>query len=157
MSYMAIATALIDVVPLVQKLIDHPKKGKDVAKRLSSVAQKVSHLSDPYLIAESFQNNPELLLEFYKKLMQTEKELYLAMLSDRESARKRTSLSRSNGMLIVSLCGLMWCLYLLAFGIHSTESIMLISTASGIFGSCLKDIYAFEFSSRELFQENIIK
>lgn len=148
MSYMAIATALVEVVPLISRMINHPKKGPEVARKISNIARVVTCKTDPHQIAECFYDNPEMLLEFYKKLMQTEKEIYLAMLSDRARARERNNIKRSTLLLCVSVCGLVSCLYLLTNCAFSSETTMILSTACGVFGACLKDIYAFEFSSQ---------
>jgi hypothetical protein len=148
MSALTIATALFEAVPTLKKLVEHPLKGQDVAKKVSAIACHVTKHTDPSKIMETLNDNPTLLVEFYKKLMETEKDMYIAMLSDREQARKRTSPNSSRFMLFLSLSGLASCLFLLALGDFSGEVTALLSTASGIFGACLKDIYAFEFSGR---------
>jgi len=148
MNPLAIATALFDVVPALKKLVEHPLKGQDFAQKVSTIAHQITKHTDPAKIMEVLNDNPQLLVEFYKKLVETEKEMYMAMLSDREQARKRTSPNNSRFMLFLSLSGLATCLFLLALGNLSPEIITLLSTTSGIFGTCLKDIYAFEFSGK---------
>lgn len=148
MSAFAIATALFEAVPMLKKLVEHPLKGKDVAQKVSAIARQITNHIDPSKIMEVLNGNPALLVEFYQKLMETEKEMYMAMLADREHARSRTSPSSSRFMLFLSLSGLASCLFLLALGNLSGEVTTLLSTASGIFGACLKDIYAFEFSGK---------
>lgn len=148
MSALAIATALFEAVPTLKRLVEHPLKGQDVAKKVSTIARQITKHTDPSKIMEALNDNPALLVEFYKKLMETEKEMYVAMLTDREHARNRTSPNSSRFMLFLSLSGLASCLFLLALGDLSGEVTALLSTASGIFGACLKDIYAFEFSGK---------
>lgn len=148
MSALAIATALFEAVPMLKKLVEHPLKGKDMAQKVSAIARQLTNHTDPSKIMEVLNDNPALLVEFYKKLMETVKEMYLAMLTDREHARSRTSPSSSRFMLFLFLSGLASCLFLLALGNLSGEVTALLSTASGIFGACLKDIYAFEFSGK---------
>ena len=132
----------------MKKLVEHPLKGQDIAKKVSTIARQITKHTDPSKIMEALNDDPALLVEFYKKLMETEKDMYLAMLSDRNQARQRTSPDNSRFMLFLSLSGLATCLFLLALGNPSAEMTTLLSTASGIFGACLKDIYAFEFSGK---------
>ena len=145
---MVIATALFEAVPMLKKLVDHPIKGQEIAKKMSLIARQLTKHTDPNKITEALNDNPELLVEFYKKLMETEKEMYVAMLSDRERARQRTSPNSSRFMLFLSLSGLASCLFVLSWGSSSAEVTTLLTTACGIFGACLKDIYAFEFSGK---------
>lgn len=74
---------------------------------------------------------------------------------DRKNARKRNiylekrEKSKKYFMLFVSVFGLATCLLILALSSEMTsEVINIIATAAGIFGSCLKDAYIFEFGSR---------
>jgi len=68
------------------------------------------------------------------------------------------------GLLVLgALIGLLACVILLSFSKDlSGEAVGLISAVSGIFGSCLKDIYSFEFGSsrgskdKDRFGRNII-
>ncbi len=145
---MAIVAALIEAVPMLKKMIADPNKGKDLAKKVSDLACHITQKSTPTDVLSSLQQNPELFIEFHKKLMETEKEMYLATLNDRASARQRTTPGNSRFMLFLSLAGLVSCLTLLATGQLSPEVTTLLSTASGIFGACVKDIYAFEFSGK---------
>lgn len=74
---------------------------------------------------------------------------------DRKNARKRDVLlsrhakRKRNVMLFLAFIGLVSCLSILGLVSElSTEMICIISTTAGIFGSCLKDAYVFEFGSR---------
>ncbi|QEK38045.1 hypothetical protein FZC35_01495 [Candidatus Cytomitobacter indipagum] len=74
---------------------------------------------------------------------------------DRKNARKRDALlskhekRKRHIMLFLAFAGLSFCLLVLGMiSDLSTEMICIISTAAGIFGSCLKDAYVFEFGSR---------
>ncbi|QEK38519.1 hypothetical protein [Candidatus Cytomitobacter primus] len=74
---------------------------------------------------------------------------------DRKNARKRNILlhkkekRRKHLMLFLAFFGLSFCLTILSVISNlSSEMICILSTAAGIFGSCLKDAYVFEFGSR---------
>ncbi|QEK39050.1 hypothetical protein [Candidatus Nesciobacter abundans] len=57
---------------------------------------------------------------------------------------------RANAMFLLAFFGLFSCLLLLGLMPNITsEVICIISASAGIFGSCLKDAYVFEFGSRE--------
>ncbi|USO00657.1 MAG: hypothetical protein H6845_02485 [Alphaproteobacteria bacterium] len=72
---------------------------------------------------------------------------------DRKDARKRDLLSTSKNtktLLYLSFIGLTACLMMLWLIPDMTADVIcIIATASGIFGSCLKDAYVFEFGSRD--------
>ncbi len=75
---------------------------------------------------------------------------------DRKNARKRNILvhkrdkKKKHFMLFLAFFGLSTCLLILGLISNmSSEIICIIATAAGIFGSCLKDIYVFEFGSRK--------
>ncbi len=74
---------------------------------------------------------------------------------DRKNARKRSIFmhkkekKKKHFMLFLAFFGLSICLLILGLLSNmSSEVICIISTAAGIFGSCLKDAYVFEFGSR---------
>jgi uncharacterized protein YacL len=79
------------------------------------------------------------------------------ILYDRKDARKRDiSFSqsgklnkRADFMVMCAAIGLLICLITIGFFSHkiSGEAIGIISTIAGLFGSCLKDAYGFEFGS----------
>lgn len=55
---------------------------------------------------------------------------------------------RIDMMIICALIGLIACLFILAHGEDVPgEAVGIISTVTGIFGACLKDVYSFEFGS----------
>lgn len=75
----------------------------------------------------------------------------------------RASNIRMGLLVLGALIGLLICVILLSFSKDlSGEAVGLISAVSGIFGSCLKDIYSFEFGSsrgskdKDRFGRNII-
>lgn len=81
----------------------------------------------------------------------------MADYKDREGARLRgmalaqagRSNLRADIMVVSAACGLIGCLVTITlYRINLPgEAVSIISTIAGIFGSCLKDAYAFEFGS----------
>lgn len=135
-------------------------QGENSEKTLQKVLHTASQLtqsSDPHQMVTAFTQNPELLFQFHKALLELEKEIPREERLDRTSARARDVALVQSGrqnlradiMVIAAAMGLASCLMILGFyrGHLPGEAVGIISTVAGIFGSCLKDAYAFEFGS----------
>lgn len=125
-------------------------KADNVAEKIIGTAETLTGTDDINHMKDAFKNSPETVLQF-------QKEVSKFALDDRINARQRdTSIFqvgkrnlRGDIMVLSALLGLLGCLSpLTVFKMSlSGEVIGIISTIAGIFGSCLKDAYAFEFGS----------
>jgi len=122
----------------------------DTAKRLTGEKEESA-------IVKALSSDPEVLLKFQKEMIQLYNNLETCEVEDRHSARSRDLALFQTGrknlradiMVVCAAGGLVLCLISLAFFKRSLpgEAVGIISTVAGIFGSCLKDAYAFEFGS----------
>lgn len=154
----AISTALslAQFVPTVGKWLFGENKAA-AAEKLIEIAKEVTGKPSDKSALATLAQRPELLLEFQKTVMRWERDLEETVALDRRSARERDKAFVESGrknirgdvMVVAAALGLVSCLLLLAFfrGKMPGEAVGIISTVAGIFGSCLKDAYAFEFGS----------
>jgi hypothetical protein len=160
--FLKIATALADLVPSLTKWFGPEHKSTDdrtrkIVNQVIEVAKRVTQTDDAATALSMLQANPKALLEFQAKISEIERDLERAFLSDRASARVRDMAlintgrqnTRADIMVISAAVGLMGCLIAIAYFKQSLpgEAVGIISTIAGIFGSCLKDAYSFEFGS----------
>jgi hypothetical protein len=150
------AYALAELSPLLGRWLGG-EQGEKVAKHAVNLAQNITGAQEQMDVLGSLKRDPKLLLEFQQSLMRLDHELELASYKDREDARARdVALAqagrnnlRADIMVISAAFGLIACL--LTITLYRTslpgEAVGIISTIAGIFGSCLKDAYAFEFGS----------
>ncbi|MBW8309830.1 MAG: hypothetical protein K0M45_09415 [Candidatus Paracaedibacteraceae bacterium] len=136
------------------------EKAEEVAENVLNIAKRVTGIEDSSDMLRLLLEQPELVIEFQKAILNLEAELELAALQDKQDARARDMALIKTGrhniradiMVISAAGGLISCLVTLAYYSEFLpgEAVGIISTVAGIFGSCLKDAYAFEFgSSRE--------
>lgn len=154
--FITLARSLIDFVPFLAKWLGSEQEEKVVAKVID-VAESVTGKNDPVSILAALRENPPLLTEFQGILSKLDYELKMTELKDRENARFRDialaqagrSNMRGDIMVIAAAFGLIFCLITITLYRSSLpgEAVGIISTIAGIFGSCLKDAYAFEFGS----------
>jgi hypothetical protein len=150
------AYALAEFSPLLGRWLGG-EQGEKVAKHAVEVAQSLTGAKNPQDVLESLKKDPKLLLEFQHSLLRLDHELELASYKDREDARARDiaiaqagrNNLRADIMVIAAAFGLIACLLTMTLFRTSLpgEAVGIISTIAGIFGSCLKDAYAFEFGS----------
>lgn len=149
-------SALAELSPILGRWIGG-EQGEKVAHQAINLAQSITGEQDPLKVLGSLKGDPELLRKFQQALMQMNHELELAAYQDRDNARARDialaqagrSNLRADIMVLSAALGLISCL--LTITLYRTslpgEAVGIISTIAGIFGSCLKDAYAFEFGS----------
>lgn len=152
----AAAAALVEFAPMIARWLGG-EKGEQVATDVFDVAKRLTGYEDKNQILNTLSANPALLMQFQKEMLQLEAALANAESADRRDARAREiSLTqvghrnfRADIMVVAAAVGLSSCLLCLAFYRESLpgEAVGIISTVAGIFGSCLKDAYAFEFGS----------
>lgn len=131
-----------------------------VANLVDQVKGQPASMAEAKLAAEMAKLPPETLIAFEQvkvRLAEIEKEREANRLADVQSARARDVELRKAGhdnrradvMVIGVVIGLITCLAVLIFFRKDIpgEAVGIISTIAGIFGSCLKDAFAFEFGS----------
>ena len=161
MSIVSVADALIQLVPGLARWFTgsdkDAKKAEDIAKKVINVAKTVTGTSDAASALNILKQNPQALLDFQYTVLTIERDLEQSYLVDRQDARYRDMAfvkagkanKRADIMVIAAAFGLLACLLTLSLFTHRLpgEAVGIISTISGIFGSCLKDAYSFEFGS----------
>lgn len=160
MAFPLIATALglAEFAPVIARWLgNNPENTENIAHQVVEVAKKVTGLNDPNEISNALSQNSLLIRDFQKEIIKIEADLEIEMIKDRQNARERDIAiaqagiknTRADVMVISAAIGLVACLYTLTryAGTLPGEAVGIISTIAGIFGSCLKDAYAFEFGS----------
>jgi hypothetical protein len=152
----AAALGLAEFAPVIAKWLGG-ENAENVAHHVVDTAKKVTGSSDPVTACKAMAENSLLIAEFQKEIIKIDAELELQYLQDRHNARERDiAISaagrrnvRADVMVLSAAIGLVSCLYTLASyaGSLPGEAVGIISTVAGIFGSCLKDAYTFEFGS----------
>jgi len=150
------AYALAELSPVIARWIGG-EQGEKVAHRAVDLAQAITGEKEPLKMLGSLKGDPKLLAKFQRALAQMDHELELAAYKDRDNARVRDialanagrSNLRADIMVLAAAFGLIFCLLTITLYRSSLpgEAVGIISTIAGIFGSCLKDAYAFEFGS----------
>lgn len=152
----AAALGLAEFAPVIARWMGGDN-AENVAHEVVDIAKKVTKQSDPVEAAKALAANSLLIAEFQKEVIKIEAELELQLLNDRKSARERDIAlaqagrrnTRADIMVLSAAIGLVACLAALVHyaGSLPGEAVGIISTIAGIFGSCLKDAYTFEFGS----------
>ena len=151
-----LAHALTEFVPLTARWLGR-ENGHATAQKVVNIAQSITREKEPLQILHSLKADPKKALEFQQAVQKMAHELDLEEVKDRENARLRDialaqagrSNLRADIMVISAALGLIACLITITLYRMSLpgEAVGIISTVAGIFGSCLKDAYAFEFGS----------
>lgn len=138
---------------------------KKLFAHLADIATRIAGGDSVASALERIRNTPELKIEFQKALLVAEEAYMRAAIQDRQHARERDMVllkakgmnRRANIMVILAAIGLGACLGVLSLFKESLsgEVVGIVSTVAGIFGSCLKDAYAFEFGNYKGRSENL--
>jgi len=155
-SLIPFAQALSEFSPILARWLGGEQDEK-VVQQAVHLAQSVTGETELQKILGSLKGDPKLLAQFQEALLRMDYELQLATYKDLENARARDialayagrSNLRADIMVLSAAFGLITCLLSITFYRTSLpgEAVGIISTIAGIFGSCLKDAYAFEFGS----------
>ena len=147
--FVTMALGLLEFAPVIAKLVGGSDSGV-FAEKIVETAQSLTGAQDFNQVRNTFRNSPEAQLQF-------QREIDTLMIEDRVNARQRDASLFQTGrrnvrgdiMVLSALLGLLGCLAALTIFKMSLsgEVIGIVSTIAGIFGSCLKDAYAFEFGS----------
>ncbi|MDR0625089.1 MAG: hypothetical protein LBF72_01385 [Holosporales bacterium] len=150
------ALGLIEFAPIIAKWLSGNKAEKFAAK-VVDIAKIVTKSSSVDEAIRALGGNCRFVSDFQKEIIQLDAELEISLLEDRQNARNRDieflragyANRRADLMVLSAALGLVMCLFSLAFysDVLPGEAVGIISTIAGIFGSCLKDAYSFEFGS----------
>lgn len=157
----ASAIALGELAPMISRWFgddaSSSSKTQTIATHVVDIAKKLTGSSTPQSAIDKLRDDPKALVNFQKAMMKLDRDLEASFLKDRMNARKRDMIFAHHGksnlradiMVISAALGLLLCLFSLALyrNLMPGEAVGIISTIAGIFGSCLKDAYAFEFGS----------
>jgi Flp pilus assembly protein TadB len=148
--------SLAQFAPFISKWVGSSKI-EQVANIVVEVAKRITNTKTESDAIEKLKHDSNLILSFQKALLDSEREIELAIIKDKESARSRDIAIINSGrrnkradiMVISAAIGLILCL--LSITLYQEhlpgEAVGIISTIAGIFGACLKDAYNFEFGS----------
>lgn len=150
------ALGLIEFAPIIAKWLSG-SKAETFAKKIIDVAKTVTKSQSVDDAIKALGGNCSLVSDFQKEVVRLDAEIEMSLLADRQNARDRDlellraghANRRADLMVLSAALGLVMCLLSLAFysDILPGEAVGIISTIAGIFGSCLKDAYSFEFGS----------
>ncbi len=156
MNIITTALALSQFAPVISKWIGG-NKAENIANTVIDIAKSVTKTQNEQDMLNKLQNDHNLIKEFQIAIANAEKEIELAIIKDKENARNRDIAiinagrrnKRADIMVIAAAVGLITCLAVIALYEDNLpgEAVGIISTIAGIFGSCLKDAYNFEFGS----------
>src|SRR3990167_8376189 len=154
--FITLGQALVEYAPLLSRWLGG-EQGEKVSQKVVDFAQSITGEKDPLKILHSLKADPKLVAAFQEAGLKMDHELKITEYKDRESARLRDialahagrTNMRADIMVISAALGLISCLITITLYRSSLpgEAVGIISTIAGIFGSCLKDAYAFEFGS----------
>lgn len=157
MDPISIALALAQFAPSIMKFLGAGESSVSAAQKVVSIAQTVTNGKTPEEALQTLRMNAELAQQFNLAVLANDRELDLAFLADRQSARARDVEfikagkvnNRANAMVLFDVLGLIACLVVLTFFRKDMpgEVVGLLSTIAGIFGLCLRDAHQFEFGS----------
>lgn len=152
----AAAIGLAEFAPIIARWLSG-NKAETVAAQVVDIAKRITRTHNPSDAIKALEENCLLVSTFQKEILRLEADMEIALLEDRQNARERDiefikagrANRRADLMVVAAAFGLVMCLFSLAFysEILPGEAIGIISTIAGIFGSCLKDAYSFEFGS----------
>ena len=155
MNILSTIIELASFAPAISKLLG--SKTENIANTVVRIAKEVTKENNETLALQKIKNDPYLALQLNEAILNYEKDLEIAILRDKENARNRDMSiinsgrrnNRADIMVIAAALGLVICLGTIAFFQDKLpgEAVGIISTIAGIFGSCLKDAYNFEFGS----------
>ena len=153
------AFSIVSIIPGISNIFERWTKSYSVelaSKTIVSLAKSITGSNTINNSVNKISNNSEMQTKLKELIIKNEYEIELSIINDRQNARMRDiEYIKSNGrntradimVLSAALC-LILCLIIIVYCKNIPgEIIGIISTMAGIFGSCLKDAYSFEFGS----------
>lgn len=158
MDPITIAMALAQFAPSLIKLITGSDKAAEVADHVVGIAKTVTGANSGEAAVDIMQADPNKVLEFRQAVSAQQLDLERAYLVDRADARAHdTDVRKLNAgrnvradlAVLAVVVGLIACLGVMCMYKEKMpgEVVGILGTIAGIFGSCLKDYFAFEFGS----------
>lgn len=157
MDPVSIALALAQFAPSIMRFLGAGNSSVDTAQKVVDMAQNMTGSKTPEEALLAIRANAELAQTFNLAVLSADKELELAYLGDRQSARQRDiayinaghTNKRADLMVLFDVIGLIACLVVLTFFRKEIpgEVTGLLSTIASIFGLCLRDAHQFEFGT----------
>lgn len=153
------ALSIVSIVPGISNIFEKWTKSysvEAVSKTIVSLAKSITGSSTINGSMNKLSNNTELQNKLQESIIKNEYEIELSIITDRQNARLRDiEYLKSNGhnrradiMVVSAALSLIFCLIVIVYCKNIPGEIVgIISTMAGIFGSCLKDAYSFEFGS----------
>ncbi len=148
--------ALAQFSPKIAKWLSGTKI-ETISNKIAEIAKEVTNSSSEKDAIEKIKTDKNMYLLFEKALINSEREIELAVIKDKQDARSRDIAIINSGkrnrradiMVVSAAMGLISCLVSICFYQKELpgEAVGIISTIAGIFGACLKDAYNFEFGS----------
>jgi hypothetical protein len=155
-SVLQAALSLAQITPKIAKWLSGTK-AEIISRRILAIAKDITNTTDEFKAIEKIKSDKNMCLLFQKALLNSEREIELAVIKDKENARYRDIAIINSGkrnrradvMVISAALGLAACLCSICLYQKDLpgEVVGIVSTIAGIFGSCLKDAYNFEFGS----------
>jgi hypothetical protein len=152
----ATALSLAEFAPIVRRWIAGPSALMN-AKTIVTTARKITQMRDPAEIIRPFREDASKVKLFQVELLSLSEHMEDSMIKSAQEERVRNLMTvlagrknmRGDIMVLAAALGLVFCLSVPVFFKDNLpgEAVGIISTISGIFGSCLKDAYGFEFGS----------
>lgn len=150
------ALALAQFSPKIAKWLSGTK-AESISQKILEIAKEVTHSYTEQEAVDKIKSDKHMHQLFEKALLDSERKIELALIRDKENARTRDIAIINSGrgnrradiMVVCAAIGLISCLGIICFYKRDLpgEAVGIISTIAGIFGSCLKDAYNFEFGS----------
>jgi hypothetical protein len=155
-SILQAALSLAQISPKIAQWLSGTK-ASSISQRIIDIAKNVTNTDDELKAIEKLKSDKNMYVLFEKAMIDSEREIELAITKDKENARHRDICIVNSGrrnkradiMVISAAIGLVVCLCFICLYRKELpgEVVGIISTIAGIFGSCLKDAYNFEFGS----------
>jgi hypothetical protein len=155
-SILQAALSLAQFTPKIAKWLSGTG-AESISKKIVDIAKSVTNTQNEFEAIDKLRSDKNMYTLFEKTLLNSEREIELAIIKDKGSARARDIAIINSGrrnrradvMVISAALGLMGCLGFICLykGELPGEVVGIISTIAGIFGACLKDAYNFEFGS----------
>lgn len=153
-----IALALAQFAPQVMRYFGAGDASTAVAEQVVNLAQTVSGAKTPEEALAAIRADAQLQVAFQQRVLELDSQLEQAYLADRSDARNRDvemrkltggKNTRADVLALGAVIGLIACLLVLGFFRQQMpgEAVGIVSTIAGIFGTCLRDAFQFEFGS----------
>ncbi|MBR1944226.1 MAG: hypothetical protein IJ848_01995 [Alphaproteobacteria bacterium] len=153
------ALSIVSIIPGISNIFDKWTKSysiESVSKAIVSLAKSITGASTANGSFNKLSNNTELQIKLQELILKNESEIELSIINDKQNARLRDMEYVKNNrrnvradvmVLSAALC-MIFCLLIIVYCKNMPGEVLgIISTMAGIFGSCLKDAYSFEFGS----------